>query len=373
MRILHIVPNLSKGGAERLALDICTELSSRSGVKAALVALNPHNEYSDFTKAIDYRVIPSKYIPSLRGKAVVEIEALAQFIRDFKPDVIHSHLFEAEMVSRHVAYGNAKWFSHCHDNMKQLKSFSWDVLTSKVAFTDYYERRLLLKAYSKCSNSFIAISKHTQDYFLSNLPLQFRDRIFLLHNAIRFHAFNAVCSVKECTPLHLVNVGSFVAKKNQQFLVDVVHCLVKKNIAVKLTMLGDGILRKAVQEKVNKLGLEQYISLPGNVANVPQYLSEASIYVHSATYEPFGLVLLEAMAAGLPIVSLDGGGNRDIIEEGENGYLLTEQNPEIFATAILKLAADKVLYRKMSDYAVAYARQHDIASYTDKLLQLYQK
>lgn len=372
-KILHIIPSLIEGGAERLALDICIELSKRSNIEVAFVALNAKNDYPQLSSQLNYQVIPSKFIPSIKGKPTIETAALMQFIQNFKPDVIHSHLYEAELASRHEVLKGVKYFTHCHDNMKQLKKFSLQVMQSKSAFTDYYERALLLKAYEKCNNSFIAISKHTYDYFIENLPKQFHSRIYLQHNAIHFQRFHAAFSSRKSKPLKLINVGTFVAKKNQAFLVDIVNALVQKKVAAHLTMLGEGALRKNVEQKVNALGLSAHITMPGNVENVPEYLKEANMYVHSATYEPFGLVLIEAMAAGLPVVSLDGGGNRDIIDNGKNGYLISEQNVEKFANTILTLADNENTYEQMSRYSVEFAQKFDIKNYVDKLIELYNR
>ena len=81
-----------------------------------------------------------------------------------------------------------------------------------------------------------------------------------------------------------------------------------------------------------ELGVVPCVTATGNVSNVAQYLWKGEVYIHSAKYEPFGLVLVEAMAAGLPVIALDAGGNRDIVEDGVNGYLLPKDtNPKVFA------------------------------------------
>jgi glycosyltransferase involved in cell wall biosynthesis len=97
------------------------------------------------------------------------------------------------------------------------------------------------------------------------------------------------------------------------------------------------------------------------------------MYVHSATYEPFGLALIEAMAAGLPVITLDGGGNRDIIEQHKNGMMLFKQDAHEFAQAIHSLAEDENQYRSISNNAIEFARNYDIKNYVDKLLDLYEK
>ncbi len=371
MRILHIIPSLRKGGAERLALDICCELQKREDVEVCLIALSNENQYQDLSSKIHFKIIPSTYVPSLTGKAKIDVDDLLLFIKAFQPEVIHSHLFQADLVSRFKVFPNVKYFSHCHDNMHQLRRFSLKTLFDKKLLTEFYERQIILKKYIESKNSFIAISKHAADYFKAVLPSNFSNRIHQIHNAIQFEVFNKVNAKRSLESVRLVNVGSFVSKKNQLFLPEIVKALRDAGVNTSLTMLGDGPFRSEVQAKVNALGLTEYVSMPGNVDDVPVYLAEANVYAHTATYEPFGLVLIEAMAAGLPVVCLDGGGNRDVMEQGKNGFILNEQNGEKFAETIRSLIESEEYYCSISTYAVEFARRYDIKPYVDKLLQLY--
>jgi len=135
--------------------------------------------------------------------------------------------------------------------------------------------------------------------------------------------------------------------------------------------LGDGENRAMLEEKTTAYNLAGHVFFHGNVNNVEEWLWSSAISVHSATYEPFGLVLLEAMAAGLPVVTLDGRGNRDVMGQGRNGYLLLEQNPVAFATKIIELWRDKEKYSEISMYAQTYAQNFDIKQYVTRLLEIY--
>jgi glycosyltransferase involved in cell wall biosynthesis len=371
IKILQIIPSLRKGGAERLVLDICNELQKRKGIIVKLVILYPENEYEFLSKDLDIEVCSSKVVPSLTGKSRIDISDLERIIEDFKPDIINSHLFEAEMVSRCCFYRQAKWFSHCHDNMVQFANFSYKTVLNKRNFTNYFEKRLLFKGYKMNNgNHFIAISNDTKAFFektSNNYP------VTLLANAINYSCFyNSKEKTLTNEKLRLVNIGSLVDKKNQTFLVDVAALLKYNNIPFELNLIGEGPNRDILQEKIQENGLTDFVILPGNVDNVEEYLWLSDIYLHSATYEPLGLVLLEAMAAGLPVISLDGKGNRDIIEEGRNGYMIFKQDPVLFADKIMELVESPQLYSKMSNYAHEFARKYDIKDYVDRLLEIYE-
>lgn len=136
-------------------------------------------------------------------------------------------------------------------------------------------------------------------------------------------------------------------------------------------LLGDGKNRTVVQLDIDEAGLGDRIILHGNVHDVEAWLWSSDVYLHMAWYEPFGLVFLEAMTAGFPFVTLDGKGNRDLIEEGRNGHLVETENPGLFADGIAVLSGAPDLYGRELQYAVEHARAYNIGAATDELLPFY--
>ncbi len=370
LRVLHVIPDLSKGGAERMTLDICREIANRN-ISVAIVNFREKNDYTYLTEGV-YRVVaPSVYIPSISGKTKSDLSAYKKFVKEFNPDVIHSHLFEAEMLTRQVIIPGVKYITHLHDNMSQFKNFSILDIFNKKRLIALYEKKLILNQYRSCGNRFIAISRHTADYFNLSLPVDIRN-VIIIHNAIDFERFHKCFSIRNITePVRLVSTGSLVKKKNQIFLPEVVKILKERGLTVKLDILGDGPCRNIIEQKIKELNLSNEITLRGNVDNVEEYLTNAHIYVHPATYEPFGLAILEAMAAGLPCVMLDGKGNRDIAVNGKNGFLIESANPNEFAEKILQLIMQPGLYRSQMEYAARYAERFDMKNYVDRLLAYY--
>lgn len=370
MRVIHIIPTLRKGGAERLVIDIIRELNTRKTVSVALIVFNDIFEYDvkDIQDLI--HIIPSRIELSLWRKNRYSVASLQAFIDNYQPDIIHSHLFEAEIVSRHCYCPSAKWFSHCHDNMLQFRNFSIRTLLNKRLAINLLEKSILFSGYQKNGGTqFIAISNNTQSYFEKTAKPY---SVSLLLNAINYKRFyNHRLRLGTNSLLQLINVGSFVDKKNQVFLINLAQFMKQNNVSFHLSLLGDGINRIAIENRIAELDLTNEVTLWGNIENVETCLEHADIYVHSASYEPLGLVLIEAMAAGLPVVTLDGKGNRDLIEEDKNGYMVFDSNPKIFANKIIDLWNDKEKYSRISSYAQQFAKQFDIADYIDKLLALY--
>ncbi len=368
MRILHILPYLRKGGAQRLALDICLELQKR-GNDVRIISFVDENDFRFLTNNLDVQIVPASVQLSVFHKNVLNIDALQKAIEDFAPDVIHTHLFEAEIVSRSCYYPKAKWFSHCHDNMRQFRNFDIKTLFNKQLLTNFFEKRFLLSRYkANGGNTFIAISHDTEQYFCKTAR-QFD--VQLLPNAIDYEKFHDNKKDQVGTRLRLINVGSLNTNKNQVFLVNVAKILADKGVDFNLKIVGGGQDYDMLNQRIETLELQKNILLCGNVDNVEDYLRESDIYIHSSLSEALGLTIIEAMAAGLPVVTLDGRGNRDLIVQGKNGYMVYKQNAEQFADRILEIWTDKLKYQEMSAFAQEFARQYDIKPYVDRLLELY--
>ncbi len=392
MKILHIIPTLSKGGAERLVIDISRNILESKKSEVKLVIFRDEIEYQveDMRELI--QIIPSSVTLSLKRKPKLDINKLQKFIEEYKPNIIHTHLFEAELVSRFCYYPNARWFSHVHDNMPQLKNLSFNSISYKQAITNYFEKKILFKNYKKNGGThFVAISKHTESYTKS---VQSKYAVSLIHNAINVKRFQKTKDYKQpfthsadsqitpnsqpLTPnssllnpqpstLNLINIGSFVSKKNQNFLLDIIFELKARNFNVNCIFLGDGPTKKEVEMRAMDLNIINQCNFLGNVEQVEEYLWKSDVYVHTAIYEPLGLVLIEAMAAGLPVVTLDGHGNRDLMENGKNGFILKEQDPKMFATKIIEVYRNQ----EIKEFNIHFAQQYEIGNYVAKLQDLY--
>jgi glycosyltransferase involved in cell wall biosynthesis len=370
MKVIQIIPRIRKGGAERIVLDICNELSKRQGVEVLLITFNDDNGYPFLTDNLNWKVVPSSINLSMWHKNVLNVDELQKTIDDFKPDIIHSHLFESEIVSRSCYYPKAKWFSHCHDNMKQFRNFMLETLFDKSLLTNHFEKRYIVDRYRKNGGThFIAVSKDTLSYFKKSVGFP----VTFMPNAINFDMFYLQRDyASHGSKVRLVNTGTLNDNKNQILLLKIAKELARRNYDFELNLLGDGPNRKMLEGFVVSMGLEEKVFVRGAVNDVQDYLHNSDIYLHSSLSEALPLSNIEAMAAGLPIIILDGKGNRDLVEQGKNGYMIYEQDVNQFADRIAEVWNDKSKYREMSKYAQNFAKEYDIKVYVDKLLNMYE-
>jgi glycosyltransferase involved in cell wall biosynthesis len=218
----------------------------------------------------------------------------------------------------------------------------------------------------------VAISNDVKSYFSTNIPA-FKNRITYLPNAIDIGRFeNKRIYEQKSKSFHIVSIANLVPKKNHVFLIEVMDILVNKGIDVTMEVLGFGPLMEMLIEKTKNVGLENLLFFRGSVGDVPQRLWDADLYVHPAWYEPFGLVILEAMATGLPVVSLDGYGNRELIIENENGFMLPNKaSAAAFAEKIIFLINNPEDRIRMGKYSAQFVKKYDLNNYSQTLIDLY--
>lgn len=373
LRVLFLITDLAKGGAERFLIDLCTALADRPDIEFLVGTLYDNNEYRAFTDRLPIVQLHYTTFSLRRGN---ENAAYRQLLEEFKPDVVHTHRFLAEFLSAQQVSENIAYVCHGHDNMVQFARFSVRTLFDRVALTNWLEKRhLIRKKYRRVRTAFVANSTHTLEYFRTVLPRFMRDDVHLVPYGFDYERFRARGrrSRRPGEPVRLVNVGSFQDKKNQIFIVAIARELRNAGIDFEIHLLGDGANRARVQEAVDRQGLGDRITLHGNVDHVEEWLWRSDLYLHTAWYEPFGLVLLEAMAAGLPCIVLDGKGDRDLIEQGRNGYLIEEQDPALFVARIEELATSPRAYEAMSAYAQEYARGFDMKQAVDRFVAFYHR
>lgn len=373
MKILQVVQSLGKGGAERLVLEVAQALRKYyPDVHNKIVALERKNEYEELSQGLDIVYCESKVRLSITGHSNIDVGEFDNIVKEYCPDVIHSHTYKSELVSREHLFPNVTYFTHTHNNMPEFRNFSVGTIFYKDKLTKFWEKCRIVAKYKKCNNKFIAISGDTERFYKSALPKTLIKNIYTLPNAIDYHKFYCKRNFEFSGSLNLIMVAHMSDNKNQIFLIDVLKKLRDQGVDTILTLVGDWRNNgEKIRRKSEQLGLLPFVKMPGLIEDVENIYPQNHIYVHSSLSEALGLTIIEAMAAGLPVVTLDGRGNRDLIVQGKNGYMVYEQDTEQFADRILEIWNDKLKYQEMSAFAQGFARQYDIKPYVDRLLELY--
>lgn len=161
--------------------------------------------------------------------------------------------------------------------------------------------------------------------------------------------------------------------KNPDIVVEAFRELKTRNVPVRLFVAGDGEMLPGLKELSKRLDVDDYIHWLGNVSDPKSLLQASDIFLLASTGEAFGLVLVEAMACGVPIVGTRSGSLPEVVEEGKTGLLVPTRNAQELATAIQVLSTDPVLRRKMSAQALERVRHHfTVQDAVMKTLNIYE-
>jgi glycosyltransferase involved in cell wall biosynthesis len=378
MKILYVIPTMGCGGAEVLLANMARKLVGL-GHEVAIYCILPH--HSTWPNFPDKELLENDVSIQVLGGAIkfrflhkphIENSKYIEFVRNFKPDVIHAHLYMSELLVQSTIFEGVNYFSHGHDNVPQLKRFGLKTLFNKALLSNWWERRWLMKQYAKSQSQYIAISKDVETYLKENCP-SLSNRITLLPNAIdtaRFYV-NRDFSVKKNT-FKILSVGSLVSKKNHIYLIGLAKILKTKGFIFEINVLGDGPLKEQLINQSREANCSDCLFFRGAVPDVPRWMAESQLYIHPANYEPFGLVLIEAMTSGMPVISLDGRGNRGLITHGETGYFLpVSTTPETFVNYVEEFLYDREKLKEMGKKAQEFSKIFDMETYTINLIQLY--
>ena len=141
-------------------------------------------------------------------------------------------------------------------------------------------------------------------------------------------------------PPHIGSIGRLHRNKGYDVLLNAAALLKARGVAFRLTLAGDGPERAPLQAQAASLGLTDLVDFPGWMDSPVEVLKTLDLFVLSSRIEPFGLVVIEAMAFGTPVVATAIDGPRDILEEGALGRLAPKDDPEALADAIAASLAD---------------------------------
>ena len=152
--------------------------------------------------------------------------------------------------------------------------------------------------------------------------------------------------------------AQFIRRKGHDTLLEAIPAILAAHPSTRFLLFGQGPLREEVARKVRAQGLEGSVSLPGFRGDLPHILPCLDLLVHPATMEGLGIILLQASAAGIPIVASAVGGIPEAVADGENGLLVPPGDPPALAGAVNSLLSDRDRARRMGEEGRRRVRDH---------------
>lgn len=323
MNILHIVLALDTGGLERVVLDLMEKSSDQ--FTQYLCCLN---KVGACKVELESMAIPYWELANYGSRKIRTLLALRKIIIENNIDVIHTHnpsphfygclvgLF-CRVPIIHTKHGR----NYPKNKFLVLKNYVFSYFTDKI----------------------VCVSDDAMSVALDIEKVPAR-KVQTILNGIDIDKYSNIRS-KDSLSLIDVNreiisigiVARLSAEKDHATLLHALSLVVKEYSNVKLIIVGDGPLRSELEKLAIDLDVMAYCSFLGNRDDIPQLLSQIDLFVLSSITEGVSLTLLEAMAASLPIVCTDVGGNSEVVEDGVNGIIVPSREPALLAKALLEL------------------------------------
>lgn len=328
MRIAQIMFSDGWGGAERLFIELCTGLSTEG--HEVLAVCKPgfkHGLMLNGQTNLHYATVSARcnwdYLSALR---------LKRLIYKFKPDVIHAHLARASWMAGFVGMKlNIPTISTTHNRIK--------------------------KKYINHIGHFTTITSELKLY-LEGLGVA-SDRITKIANFSSIEVANELTTERN-DPLVFIALGRFVHKKGFDLLLKAFSQYVKSStIPARLVLAGDGPLNQQLRVLSDQLGINHLVDFVGWVDDITSFFDNGDIFVLPSRDEPFGIVLLEAMARGKAIIATKVSGPLDFLDESTAFFVMPDNIEELSAVMQIAAADQKLCMDKAS-----VALQRFLAEYT---------
>lgn len=363
MKVLHLIQKSQLRGAEVFASQLATHLNSR-GHQAILVCLFSGNGDLPFN---------GKKI-NLNGKfksRLYDVKAwrtLAKIIKAEQPDIVQAN---AGDTLKYAVF--SKLF------------FQWK---QPIVFRNASTISLYIKTkLAKIWNSFffhhvakiVSVSKVSQQDFAMLFP-QCKEKIITIPIGIddnHINLFKKKTNEENGHSLYygrpaLIHVGGFTFEKNHVGLINIFEYVSKKIPTCSLQLIGDGILRKDIEEIVRKKNLSNKVCFHGQKQAL-QFIRNADVLLLPSFIEGLPAVILEAFFCKTPVVAYDVGGIKEIVINNETGRLIEKGNEKAFANEVLAALENNVHNKKMIENAyrlvmTRYSNTH----IANKFLEVYQ-
>lgn len=292
VRILHILYSMNRGGAETMIMNYYRHIDRKIIQFDFLISAPDKCDYEDEIKSMGGYVFR---VPILSKSPFQYIKAVDLFFRTQKEyRIVHSHSSAKNTVPLEIAKWNKVPVRICHShNVRNEKGFSGTIKNILKPFLKYV------------ATDFIACGEDAGIWLYGSNYYKKHGIIF--HNVIDVPKFKfdeerrATIRAQHNWDSKFVigNVARFDTQKNHEFIVDIFNSLHKKMPDTLLLMIGDGSLKKGIEEKVAKLKLNEFVVFKGVVDNVSGYMQAMDAFLLPSHYEGLPLTIIEAQASGL--------------------------------------------------------------------------
>jgi glycosyltransferase involved in cell wall biosynthesis len=356
---VFLVTLAETGGAQTYVASLLEPLAGHFDV---VVAAHGDGPLREAAQAKGVRFVPLRHVrrPLSIWRDFFGLVELLRLLRRERPHIVHVNSAKAAALGRVSA-----WLAGVPIRIYTVHG--WAFLASQGVASHLY--RWIERALRPLTTVTVCVSENERRAGIEARACDERTTI-VIRNGVE-PADARARETSAATP-RLVMVGRFQAPKDPVTLIRALAML--RETRFEALFVGDGPDRPAVEEEVQRLGLESAVQFLGERSDVPALLATADVFVLSTRSEGLPLSILEAMAAGLPVVASNVGGVPELVLDDATGLLVPPADPHALAGALERLLEDPLLGRRLGDAArLRIAEQFDIAAVREAHVSLYRR
>jgi glycosyltransferase involved in cell wall biosynthesis len=344
MKILQLTSHLDVGGISRYTLSLSQRLAAR-GHQVCVASGGGTMEKTEGNEKLAFYRVPLKTSQEFGPKVFKAVRELTAYLEKEPVDIIHAHTRVAQVVADRLS--------------RRLK------IPYVTTWHGIYKMRLGRRLYPCTGAVAIAISGIVERHLRDDFHLS-ADRVCLVYNGIRtaryvtlpvdetvVQEYRSRWNIPQGCPV-IGSMGRLAAGEVKGFdLLLAAACLAKKTIPnIHVLIVGDGPRRPFLEDVAERLGILSQVHFVGGVEDVRIPLSLMDVFVFPSRWpEAFGLTLIEAMAAGKPVIATHMGAVSEILRDGQDGILVPAEDIRSLAENVIKLLKDTPLAHAMGQQA----------------------
>lgn len=336
-------------GAETMCENLCKALQNQG---CDVVAVSLYTEHTPITDRLENAGIKVIYLGKRRGFDFSIFVKLYQLMKKERPEVVHTHIYAARYALPVAAFCGIPKKIHTVHNIAQQEQAKAGKIVNKFMF-------------KHCGVVPAALSEEVKKTVEEVYKLS-AEKIPVIFNGVDL----SNCKVKEDytkrDEFKIVHIGRFMDVKNHAMILKTFALFSKQHTDAKLQLIGDGELRKDMEQLAQELGVENSVEFAGLQSNVYPWLHDADIFILPSKFEGMPMTLIEAMGTGLPIIASAVGGVPDMLTDGENAMLIKPESEQLLASLEM-LYYDESIRRVLGQKAL----QRSLAFSSETMAQRY--
>ena len=357
-RVLLLITLAETGGAQRYVASLVPALAQEFDV---VVAAHGDGFLGEASRSAGVRYVPLRHLRRALDplQDLLGVVELFRLFRRERPVVVHANSSKAGVLGRLAAVA-----ARVPVRLFTVHGWAFTAHTGIAAKTYLWADRLM----TPLTTMTVCVAESERRAGLRARTCR-AGRTVVIHNGVEL-AKPRRRSRPAGAPVMLVSVGRLRPPKDFTTLVQAVAAL--DPASARLRIAGDGPDRNALAAEVTRLGLDGSVELLGTRGDVDELLADADLFVLSSDSEGLPMSVLEAMAAGLPVVASAVGGVPELVRDGETGTLVPPRDSAALAAAIRRLVADAALRERLGEAGRLRAeREFSLAGFRRAHLEIY--